>query len=41
MGDYRFGRHGGPAALVQGYGGLGEPAIKRGVPLLALAITGG
>jgi GntR family transcriptional regulator/MocR family aminotransferase len=32
MGDYRFGGHGGPAALVQGYGGLGEPAIKRGVP---------
>jgi len=41
MRDYRFGGRGGPAALVLGYGGLSEPAIRRGVTLLALAITGG
>ena len=41
MGDYRFGGRGGPAALVLGYGGLGEPAIRRGVALLALAISAG
>jgi GntR family transcriptional regulator/MocR family aminotransferase len=41
MTDYRFGGSALPAALVLGYGGLGEPAIKRGVPLLALAISGG
>jgi GntR family transcriptional regulator / MocR family aminotransferase len=41
MRDYRFGGRSGPAALVLGYGGLSEPAIRRGVTLLALAITGG
>jgi GntR family transcriptional regulator / MocR family aminotransferase len=41
MSDYRFGGSAAPAALVLGYGGLGEPAIKRGVRLLALAISGG
>jgi hypothetical protein len=30
-----------PPALVLGYGGLGEPAIKRGVALFALAISDG
>jgi GntR family transcriptional regulator/MocR family aminotransferase len=39
--DYRFGGSASPSALVLGYGGLGEPAIKRGVRLLALAISGG
>jgi GntR family transcriptional regulator/MocR family aminotransferase len=39
--DYRFGGSAAPAALVLGYGGLGEPAIKRGVRLLALAISDG
>jgi GntR family transcriptional regulator / MocR family aminotransferase len=41
MRDYRFGTSTAPAALVLGYGGLSEPAIRRGVPLLALAISGG
>jgi hypothetical protein len=41
MSDYRFGGCGGQAALVLGYGGLGEPAIRRGAALLALAIAGG
>jgi GntR family transcriptional regulator/MocR family aminotransferase len=41
MSDYRFGAGTRPAALVLGYGGLGEPAIKQGVRLLALAISGG
>jgi GntR family transcriptional regulator/MocR family aminotransferase len=42
MRDYRFGGRGAaPAALVLGYGGLGEPAIRRGVALLALAISDG
>jgi GntR family transcriptional regulator/MocR family aminotransferase len=41
MRDYRFGGRGGPPALVLGYGGLGEPAIRRGVALLALAISDG
>jgi GntR family transcriptional regulator / MocR family aminotransferase len=40
MGDYRFGARAGPPALVLGYGSLGEPAIRRGVALLALAISG-
>jgi GntR family transcriptional regulator/MocR family aminotransferase len=38
--DYRFGGSAAPPALVLGYGGLGEPAIRRGVHLLALAISG-
>jgi GntR family transcriptional regulator/MocR family aminotransferase len=41
MGDYRSRGGAEPAALVLGYGGLGEPAIRRGVALLALAISGG
>jgi len=41
MRDYHFGDPAATAALVLGYGGLGEPAIRRGVPLLALAISGG
>jgi GntR family transcriptional regulator / MocR family aminotransferase len=40
MSDYRFGASAGPPALVLGYGGLGEPAIRRGMQLLALALTG-
>jgi GntR family transcriptional regulator / MocR family aminotransferase len=40
MSDYLFGASARPAALVLGYGGLGEPAIKQGVRLLALAISG-
>jgi GntR family transcriptional regulator/MocR family aminotransferase len=39
MRDYRFGGRTRPPALVLGYGGLGEPAIRRGVALLALAIS--
>jgi GntR family transcriptional regulator / MocR family aminotransferase len=39
--DYRFGGSAAPPALVLGYGGLGEPAIRRGVALLALAISDG
>jgi len=41
MREYRVGASTAPPALVMGYGGLGEPAIERGVPLLALAISGG
>jgi GntR family transcriptional regulator/MocR family aminotransferase len=41
MREYRFGGRAGRPALVLGYGGLGEPAIRRGVPLLALAISDG
>jgi GntR family transcriptional regulator / MocR family aminotransferase len=41
MRDYRFGGSAAPPALVLGYGGLGEPAIRRGVTLLALAISDG
>jgi GntR family transcriptional regulator / MocR family aminotransferase len=41
MRDYRFGGSAAPPALVLGYGGLGEPAIRRGVALLALAISDG
>lgn len=41
MRDYHFGDRAAPAALVLGYGGLGEPAIRRGVALLALAISDG
>ncbi|HEU4399258.1 MAG TPA: PLP-dependent aminotransferase family protein [Actinomycetota bacterium] len=41
MADYRFGGSAGPAALVLGYGGLGEAAIERGVRLLAPAISVG
>jgi GntR family transcriptional regulator / MocR family aminotransferase len=41
MTGYRFGGSAAPAALVLGYGGLGESAIRRGVRLLALAISGG
>jgi GntR family transcriptional regulator/MocR family aminotransferase len=39
--DYQFGGSAAPPALVLGYGGLGEPAIRRGVALLALAISDG
>jgi GntR family transcriptional regulator / MocR family aminotransferase len=39
--DYRFGGSAASPALVLGYGGLGEPAIRRGVHLLALAISDG
>jgi GntR family transcriptional regulator/MocR family aminotransferase len=41
MRDYRFGGSAAPAALVLGYGGLGELAIRRGVALLALAVSDG
>jgi GntR family transcriptional regulator / MocR family aminotransferase len=41
MRDYRFGGSAAPPALVLGYGGLDEPAIRRGVALLALAVSDG
>jgi GntR family transcriptional regulator/MocR family aminotransferase len=41
IGDYRFGGSALPAALVLGYGGLGESAIQQGVRLLAGAISDG
>jgi GntR family transcriptional regulator / MocR family aminotransferase len=37
--DYRFPGSSGPAALVLGYGGLGERAIQAGVRLLAEAVS--
>jgi GntR family transcriptional regulator / MocR family aminotransferase len=39
MTDYRFSGSLGPAALVLGYGGLGERAIQAGVRLLAVAVS--
>ncbi len=39
MADHRFPGSSGPAALVLGYGGLGERAIEAGVRLLALAVS--
>jgi GntR family transcriptional regulator/MocR family aminotransferase len=39
MGDYRFPGSSGPPALVLGYGGLGERAIREGVRLLGQAVA--
>jgi GntR family transcriptional regulator / MocR family aminotransferase len=39
MADYWFAGSSGPAALVLGYGGLGERAIQAGVRLLAAAVS--